>query len=547
MTSPQPGTPTPDPAQDQLPPGSRPAGRWRTVAGWVLVVMGVLAILGDLAGTSRPGARSAVPGGILFILTGAALVWWGYRARARGLTRPTVGHVLGTGAAALGQAREAGAARRQVAQAQRQARREAARAREAEAQARAAAEQAERDRQEQERREAERQRQEHEHRKRLVREAEERGRARAAAEQAERDRRERERREAEEKEQRERLARLMRQAQERERQEQEARQARERAVRGYMDGTEWVPPRPSGRPVEPWDPYGESVNVAGLSYRQEPLRLLARRSGHRQGGDAARLEVELLLVPDTHNPYGQGTAVAVYLGEDHTGYLPQADADRMHPHLAPLAQRGVVLKVPGRAWVGDTAMFLSAWLPQPDAILPSNGLPQAPYALLPRGQTIQVTKEDEHMDVLAGYVVRGAGAVNHVAATLVSINEIRPRSSYEAVQVEIDGQRVGVLTKLQSGKLLPLVRHVEERGLLPVVRAKVTGTRLRAEVVLSTVTADSVDDDWIDALGPATGPANIDQGDPTARPDFDWDDQDTVSTTADAQGLADRAARKDHG
>ena len=505
MTSPQPGTPTPDPAQDQLPPGSRPAGRWRTVAGWVLVVMGVLAILGDLAGTSRPGARSAVPGGILFILTGAALVWWGYRARARGLTRPTVGHVLGTGAAALGQAREAGAARRQVAQAQRQARREAARAREAEAQARAAAEQAERDRQEQERREAE------------------------------------------EKEQRERLARLMRQAQERERQEQEARQARERAVRGYMDGTEWVPPRPSGRPVEPWDPYGESVNVAGLSYRQEPLRLLARRSGHRQGGDAARLEVELLLVPDTHNPYGQGTAVAVYLGEDHTGYLPQADADRMHPHLAPLAQRGVVLKVPGRAWVGDTAMFLSAWLPQPDAILPSNGLPQAPYALLPRGQTIQVTKEDEHMDVLAGYVVRGAGAVNHVAATLVSINEIRPRSSYEAVQVEIDGQRVGVLTKLQSGKLLPLVRHVEERGLLPVVRAKVTGTRLRAEVVLSTVTADSVDDDWIDALGPATGPANIDQGDPTARPDFDWDDQDTVSTTADAQGLADRAARKDHG
>ena len=160
MTSPQPGTPTPDPAQDQLPPGSRPAGRWRTVTGWVLVALGVLAILGDLAGTSRPGTGSPLLGAALFILTGAALVWWGRSDRARGVTRPTLGHVLGTGAAALDQDREAGAARRHAAQAQRQARREAARAREAEAQARAAAEQAERDRQEQERREAERQRQE---------------------------------------------------------------------------------------------------------------------------------------------------------------------------------------------------------------------------------------------------------------------------------------------------------------------------------------------------------------------------------------------------
>ena len=163
----------------------------------------------------------------------------------------------------------------------------------------------------------------------------------------------------------------------------------------------------------------------------------------------------------------------------------------------------------------------------PDAVLPSNGLPEEPHAVLPPGRKIQVAKEDEHMDVLRDYVLRGSEADNHVAATLRSINEIRPRSSYEAVQVEIDGRRVGVLTKLQSDKLLPLVKHIEQRGLLPVVRAAVKGTRLKADVVLDCVDAQTVEDDWLDDLGEAVTDANVDKTPAAqARPDFDWDDEE---------------------
>ena len=199
----------------------------------------------------------------------------------------------------------------------------------------------------------------------------------------------------------------------------------------------------------------------------------------------------------------------------------------MHRRVADLARDGMVLQVPARAWVGDVAMYLSAWLPAPDAVLPSNGLPEEPHAVLPPGRKIQVAKEDEHMDVLRDYVLRGSEADNHVAATLRSINEIRPRSSYEAVQVEIDGRRVGVLTKLQSDKLLPLVKHIEQRGLLPVVRAAVKGTRLKADVVLDCVDAQTVEDDWLDDLGEVVTDANVDKTPAAqARPDFDWDDEE---------------------
>lgn len=131
------------------------------------------------------------------------------------------------------------------------------------------------------------------------------------------------------------------------------------------------------------------------------------------------------------------------------------------------------------------------------------------------------------MDVLTRYVLRGSHVDNYVAATLVSINEIRPRSAYEAVQVEIDGERIGVLTKGQSEKLLPLVKHIEERGLIPVVCAEVKGSQLKVDVVLDTVDAETVDDSWLDALGEAIQESNVDRTEEyLQRPDFEWDDDE---------------------
>ena len=298
---------------------------------------------------------------------------------------------------------------------------------------------------------------------------------------------------------------------------------------GYAAGSEWYPPKPIGSLVDAWA-VGSGVEIVGESHHVDAFRrIMGRRPGFRTY-DGAETQTEAVLVPDPSNPYGRGRAVAVWVEGRHVGNLSQEDGARYFPVLAPMRVNGTLLRAPARVWAraadGTVYARVTLTLPEPSGLHPSNPLPSSPFVVIPAGRGMQVTKEEEHMDVLAGHVLRGAGEVNHVAVTLRSINEIRPRSSYEAVQVELDGKRVGVLSKVQSAKLLPLVKHIEERGLAPVARAVITGTQLKAEVVLYCATADAVDDDWLDDLGDAVTVANVDRTPAKpARPEPDWDDE----------------------
>ena len=94
--------------------------------------------------------------------------------------------------------------------------------------------------------------------------------------------------------------------------------------------------------------------------------------------------------------------------------------------------------------------------------------------ILAPGSTIQVTREDEHMEHLAALLSR-FGSETVVAASLRAVIEQRPRSTIEVVAVDIDGHQVGVLSPTQTANFLPLVRRAESEGRSLICRASSAG------------------------------------------------------------------------
>lgn len=274
-----------------------------------------------------------------------------------------------------------------------------------------------------------------------------------------------------------------------------------RAVRvgGPRGGTtEHIPPRPTGEPREPWSPDTREFEVAGEWYRRDHLRELFSRAG-ALSPEGAELHHQAALVPDPTNPYDR-RAVAVYVEGLHVGYLERSDAARYHEAIANSWANGVQVTVRSRQWVRASGHELWArvtlWLPEPSEFAPANPIP-ADALLLPRGASVQVTKEEAHQDVLAPLLTRATRVP--VAVTLHEITEQRPRSTAQVVEVRIDGKRVGVLTATQTSNLLPLVRLAERGSLIATACAVVRGNSLKAEVTLYVARAQDVPHDWLAA------------------------------------------------
>ena len=83
---------------------------------------------------------------------------------------------------------------------------------------------------------------------------------------------------------------------------------------------------------------------------------------------------------------------------------------------------------------------------------------------------------------------------------LVEEQKTQRSQPYRAVEVRLDGHRVGVLTKAMSEKLADLVAPVNDGNLLPVSRAVLKGSPLRAELVLYVAKSHEVTSTWLKAI-----------------------------------------------
>lgn len=262
-------------------------------------------------------------------------------------------------------------------------------------------------------------------------------------------------------------------------------------------------PPPAGTPVEAWSTQTSPVEVVGEFYRDGAFADLFRLRADFDGVNGAELNASAALVADFGNPHDRH-AVAVWVEGVHVGYLERALAAQWAATVDRLASGGQYLMVRARTWArrgpeGHVSARVTVWLPGLDGIHPANGFPMQPHVILPAGGPVQVTQEDRHMEALVRFA-RPEGVP--VVATLHARTEVRPRSTVDTVEVQIDGHRIGVLSPTQTANLLPLVKFVVARGLLPVVKATVRGNALRAEVTLAVAKTQEVPDAWLAALGP---------------------------------------------
>lgn len=264
-----------------------------------------------------------------------------------------------------------------------------------------------------------------------------------------------------------------------------------RKIAGKAD-KEHVPPSPSGLAVEAWSPRTQQLEVAGEWYRAQSLRALFAR--HAKVSDSgAEIRLPAVLVPDPSNPYDK-YAVAVFVDGFHVGYMERSDARIYHDAIAKLPNGE--LSVASRQWLRgtsqDTWARVTLSLPKPDHLACPNPV-NADCVVLPPGSTVQVTREDDHMEHLAALLSR-VGSETIVAASLRSAVEQRPRSTVELVAVDIDGQQVGVLSPTQTANFLPLVRRAESEARTLICRASLRGNSLKADVALHARKAHEFDD-----------------------------------------------------
>lgn len=283
------------------------------------------------------------------------------------------------------------------------------------------------------------------------------------------------------------------------------------------------PPTPIGQVLEPWSKPTLSIEVAGESYRRAEIASVFRGLPiHLQGGH--EINERAVLVPDPHNPFDTN-AVAIYMRGMHVGYLPAEDARVWHRRLMDLTMSGRNLSVEARAWarLDETHTVrarVTLRMPEASSLEPTNGLPSEPHVVLPMGSTIQVTKEDEHMAAISP-LLDARGAEVSLAATLHAIVDIRPRSAVEAVQVRVGDEPVGVLSKVASENLLPLVKHVHSAGKVSVARATLRGNTLKADITLHVAKAQDLDPAWVASIGPVV-PSQPNVAHRPPRPDPEW-------------------------
>lgn len=228
-----------------------------------------------------------------------------------------------------------------------------------------------------------------------------------------------------------------------------------------------------------------TVDAVGEAERLEEIAEVA--GGPSRVGEVWERALEVELIPEPDHPSGT-PAVSVRAAGRVIGYLP----DSYRGALDRVAASGAVATTTARLRVERTEEGLRATLKvalvAPELLVPVTEPPEERYSILPWGRGLQVLREDEHFARLAGVVPpSGRGLV------LVTLH-----TADDAVEVRLDGDRVGELSAAMSEQFEPTLRHLAGLGLTAVAYCALTGSPLKAELTLQAAKATELPAEWVD-------------------------------------------------
>jgi hypothetical protein len=225
-------------------------------------------------------------------------------------------------------------------------------------------------------------------------------------------------------------------------------------------------------------------------------------------GGTQQLSPDVELIPEPDGPRGQW-AVSVRAEGRTLGYIGADDAPAWAGVVRRVIASGFVPTTGGRIWANEydgwDGVEFSAGvriaLGEPGEALPMNDPPAVPFTMLPRSSLVQVTKEDEHFGALLKFVPNGG-----YGTLFVTLHE-RPSGTRAKphVEVRIDDECVGELAPQMSQRFLPMIRHLQDRGLLTACWGDITGSTVAAEVRIDAIKANEATPTVLDGP-PATVP-----------------------------------------
>jgi len=237
------------------------------------------------------------------------------------------------------------------------------------------------------------------------------------------------------------------------------------------------------------------IPVVGESHYQQALSLAV--GGKVAGEDfESHLPVVAALVPEPDNPWDTNAVRVDIVSGLRTltvGYLERPVAEEYQQHLLKLRAQGRLGVCPARVTGGGHryyGIYLHLVWPEKYGIATGAEDPEIAeekdgVALLRADWSCTVTKEEAHQDVLGAYAPHRPGESRTVRASLgFCLIQSGKYKGEQAIEVRIDGRRVGQLTHAMSTRYRDMIDRVLARGLVPTCEAFTVESQRGVEIEL---------------------------------------------------------------